>query len=195
MNYFQKSLRYWDREMSGPKLMPNTVISTSKHTIALANANKESFLAGLSEYSTYLTTLPSPSSFSGPTLVEIMSSFQDPLCHHFHHEIATIASFFDLTSSPPPGSKQADEAAAIFKAWGKKTVMKAGTFDVVPFFLMNLDATYEEGMWANWPPMPAAVRWGMVNVAGSVHWGWWKFASCDGWGAPRGLYALGDTEK
>lgn len=93
-----------------------------------------------------------------------------------------------------PGSQEADEAAAIFKAWGKKTVMKAGTFDVVPFFLMNLDAEYEEGMWAEWPPMPRLVRWALVNGAGSVHWGWWKFASCDGWGGRRGLYALKDME-
>jgi hypothetical protein len=123
-----------------------------------------------------------------------MSSFQDSFCHHFHHEITTIASFADLPGMFSPGSKEADQAAAVFKAWGKKTVTKAGTFDVVPFFLMNLDATYEEGMWANWPPMPAPVRWGLVNVAGSVHWGWWKFSSCGGTGKPRALYAVEERE-
>lgn len=154
----------------------------------------ESFLNGLSAYSTYLTTLPSPGSFDGHKLVKIMSSFQDAFSHHFHHEITTIASFASLASAPQPGSKEADEAAAVFKAWGKKTVTKAGTIDVVPFFLMNLDATYEEGMWADWPPMPGLVRWGLVNLAGSVHWGWWKFASCDGSGQPRTLFALGEVE-
>jgi hypothetical protein len=119
-----------------------------------------------------------------------MSSFQTPFCQHFHHEIATIASFADLPNAPPPNSKESDDAATIFKTWGKATVMKAGMFDVVPFFLMNLDAAYEDGMWANWPPMPAVVRWGIVNVAGSVYGGWWKFASCDGAGRMRGLYAL-----
>jgi hypothetical protein len=120
-----------------------------------------------------------------------MSSFQAPFVHHFHHEIATIASFADL---PQPGAKELEQAAAVFKTWGKKTVTKAGTFDVVPFFLMNLDATYEDGMWATWPPMPGPVRWGLVNVAGSVHWSWWKFASCEGSGKPRDLYALSDGE-
>lgn len=122
-----------------------------------------------------------------------MRGFQDPFIHHFHHEIATIASFADLPSAPKPNTPEADRAAAVFKAWGKKTVTKAGTFDVVPFFLMNLDAEYEEGMWREWPPMPALVRWGLVNGAGSVHWGWWKFASCDAWGRRRALYALGES--
>jgi hypothetical protein len=124
-----------------------------------------------------------------------MSSFQEPFNHHFHHEITTIASFGDLPSAPAPNSTEAQEAAAVFKAWGKKTVTKAGTFDVVPFFLMNLDATYEEGSWANWPPMPAPVRWGLVNVAGSMHWAWWKFASCDASGRPKSLYALGENRS
>ncbi|KAF1945968.1 hypothetical protein EJ02DRAFT_441495 [Clathrospora elynae] len=152
----------------------------------------ESFLSGLAEFGAYLSNLTSPQAFDGTKLQHIMSSFQEPLCHHFHHEITTIASFANLSTAPTPNSLEAQQAAAVFKAWGKKTVMKAGTLDVVPFFLMNLDATYEEGMWANWPPMPAPVRWGLVNVAGSVHWGWWKFASCDASGRPRGLYALRD---
>ncbi|CAO2651921.1 Nn.00g002040.m01.CDS01 [Neocucurbitaria sp. VM-36] len=151
----------------------------------------ESFLGGLAEYEAYLTNLPTPSAFSGSELCKIMSSFQDAFVHHFHHEITTIASFADLPSAPPPNSPQAQEAALIFKTWGKKTVTKAGTYDVVPFFLLNLDASYEEGNWANWPPMPAPVRWGLVNVAGAVHWGWWKFASCDAQGRPRNLFALG----
>jgi hypothetical protein len=57
-----------------------------------------------------------------------------------------------------------------------------------------MDATYEDGMWAAWPPMPALVRWGWVNVAGNVYWGWWKFASCDGDGKPLDLFALSDCE-
>ena len=101
-----------------------------------------------------------------------MDSFQTAFMHHFHHEISTIAAFADHLSTPAPNTPEAELAATVFKAWGKKTVTKAGTFDVVPFFLMNLDATFEDGRWANWPPMPAPVRWGLVNVAGSVHWTW-----------------------
>ncbi|KAH9867092.1 hypothetical protein IAQ61_007684, partial [Plenodomus lingam] len=150
----------------------------------------ESFLGGLVEFENYLSNLETPHAFDGNHLINIMKSFQDPFCHHFQHEITTIASFGDLPSAPAPNSPEAAQAAAVFKAWGKKTVTKAGTYDVVPFFLMNLDADYEGGLWANWPPMPAPVRWGLVNVAGAVHWGWWKFASCDGLGRRRELFAI-----
>jgi hypothetical protein len=156
------------------------------------DCDAESFLSGLAAYETYLSALPSPTSFNGTHLVSIMSSFQDAFTHHFHHEISTIAAFAELASAPAQDSPQAADAAMVFKTWGKKTVTKAGTFDVVPFFLMNLDAEYEEGMWAEWPPMPRLVKWGLVNGAGSVHWGWWKFASCDAAGRMRGGYALGN---
>lgn len=150
---------------------------------------------GLASFEAYLQNLPTLYAFNGTQLIEIMSSFQEAFCHHFHHEIETISSFATLPAAPAPNSPQAEQAALTFKTWGKKTVTKAGTLDVVPFFLMNLDATYEEGMWANWPPMPAPVRWGLVNVAGSVHWGWWKFASCDASGRPRELYAQPSHES
>jgi hemerythrin-like domain-containing protein len=145
----------------------------------------ESFLSGLAAFNSYLENLGEPYAFDGKELLKIMDSFQEPFCHHFHHEIETIASFAEL-----PEAKNAEAAAGIFKAWGKKTVTKAGTTDVVPFFLLNLDATYEDGMWANWPPMPAPIRWGLVNIAGAYHWGRWKFASCDAKSMPRELYAL-----
>lgn len=142
------------------------------------------------DFETYLNGLETAQAFDGQKLIVIMRSFQDHFCHHFHHEIETIASFANLPTVPAPNSPEAEEAATIFKTWGKKTVTKAGTFDVVPFFLMNLDAEYEDGKWANWPPMPTPVRWGLVNVAGAVHWSWWKFSSCDGAGRPRRLFAL-----
>ena len=149
------------------------------------HAEHESFLAGLAQFEEYLVTLGEPYDFDAAKLLAIMDGFQEPFCRHFHHEIETIAGFAEL-----PEAKGAEEAAGVFKAWGKKTVTKAGTVDVVPFFLLNLDVTYEGGRWASWPPMPAPVRWGLVNVAGAYHWAWWKFASCDAAGKPRGLWAL-----
>jgi hypothetical protein len=150
----------------------------------------ESFLGGLAKFNDYLAQLAEPYDFNGNELRRIMDTFQDPFVAHFHNEIATIASFADLPSAPKPSSQKAVEAAAIFRAWGKKTVAKAGYTDVVPFFLLNLDTTYENGMWASWPPMPAPIKWGLVNIAGAYHWGRWKFASCDSAGKPRALYAL-----
>lgn len=157
---------------------------------SLSNTKTESFLSGLAEFNKYLTTLPSPTAFSGAELLRIMDSFREPFEHHFHHEIPIIAAMASHPKAPAEGSPEAAAASAIFKAWGKKTVTKAGTLDVVPFFLLNLDATAEGGLWKNWPPMPAPIRWGLVNLAGSWYGAWWKFASCDGQGRPRELYAL-----
>jgi hypothetical protein len=152
----------------------------------------ESFLVGLAEFNTYLTSLKSPSAFSSDELLRIMGTFQEHFEHHFHHEINTIAALADHPNAPKEGTPKATEASATFKSWGKSTVSKAGTTDVVPFFLLNLDRTtaFEEGKWANWPPMPAPIRWGMINIAGAWHSGWWKFSSCDASGQRRELYAL-----
>ena len=169
--------------------------STDDQIWSETHKEHESFLEGLSEYENYLSRLASPAEFNGNELRRIMSTFQSPFEHHFHAEISHIASFADSPSAPTPGSPEESQAAAVFKTWGKKTVMKAGMMDVVPFFLLNLDATYEEGRWASWPPMPAPVRWGLVNLAGSWNWAWWKFASCDSGGRPRGLYVLDDTNR
>lgn len=151
---------------------------------------KESFLAGLADFNSYLANLASPSSFSGEDLISIMDTFRHPFEHHFHHEIAVIAALATHPATPPEGTPEAAAASTLFKAWGKKTVSKAGTTDVVPFFLLNLDGTAEGGLWSAWPPMPAPVRWGLVNLAGAWYGSWWRFASCDAGGRPRELYAL-----
>lgn len=150
----------------------------------------KSFLGGLADFDVYLSSLHSPHAFSGIELVRIMDAFREPFVNHFHSEIATIADFSTLPNAPAAGSPEADTMAATFKAWGKKTLTKAGMTDVVPFCLLNMDGTYEDGMWANWPPMPGPIRWMMVKVFGSWNWGWWRFASCYGNGMPRPLYAL-----
>ncbi|KAI0198176.1 hypothetical protein F4808DRAFT_436762 [Astrocystis sublimbata] len=149
----------------------------------------QAFLPGLAQFHTYLTTLRSPKDFSGTELRRIMSTFQESFSAHFHSEIATISALASHPNAPPPGSEKEAEASLVFKTWGKSTVTKAGTLDVVPFFLLNLDGTVEEGLWENWPPIPWPVKWGLVNVGGAYHNRWWKFASCAG-GRPRGLYAV-----
>ncbi|EFX04275.1 hypothetical protein CMQ_1203 [Grosmannia clavigera kw1407] len=152
----------------------------------------ESFLAGLGAFHDYLAGLPFPADFSGEKLLAIMATFEVPFENHFRSEIGTIAALADHPKAPVPGSPEADAAFAMFKAWGKATVSKAGTLDVVPFFLLNLDRStgFENGTWANWPPMPAPIRWGLINIAGSWYGKWWRFASCDAAGQPQVLWAL-----
>ncbi|KAI0395268.1 hypothetical protein F5Y17DRAFT_424461 [Xylariaceae sp. FL0594] len=149
----------------------------------------EAFLPGLAEFQKYLQSLKSPKDFSGVELQKIMSAFQEPFESHFHSEISTIANLANHPNAPKPGSPEEAKAALTFKTWGKTTVSKAGNLDVVPFFLMNLDGTVEDGMWANWPPIPAPIKWGLVNIGGAYYHRWWKFSSCSG-GKPRQLYAV-----
>jgi hypothetical protein len=168
-----------------------------KEVWAETHKEHEAFLPGLVAFHDYLTSLPSPAAFSGARLREIMATFQDSFSAHFHSEISHIASLGSHPRAPAPGSPEEAEAGLVFQAWGKATVMKAGTADVVPFFLMILDGSPDiaEGMWASWPPMPKPVRWGLVNVAGAWHGGWWKFASCDGMGGRRQLHAAVAEEE
>jgi hypothetical protein len=168
--------------------------SPDNGSIAYVTFNTESFLDGLASYDAYLSGLPNPAAFSGQELVRIMDTFREPFSDHFHSEIGTIAAFADLPSAPKPGTPEAEAAAATFKTWGKKTLTKAGMADVVPFCLLNLDRTYEGGLWATWPPMPAPIRWMLVNIFGSWNGGWWKFTSCDSAGNPKPLYALQGAE-
>ncbi|EGS18927.1 uncharacterized protein CTHT_0055400 [Thermochaetoides thermophila DSM 1495] len=161
-----------------------------KTIFAETHKEHESFLPGLAKFESYLTSVQTnPSSFDGEELVRIMSTFQADFEHHFHSEVATIAAFADHPNAPKPDTPENEAATTTFKTWGKSTVTKAGVMDVVPLFLMNLDKTVEEGMWTNWPPMPGPIRWGLVNLAGAVHYGWWKFASCDSNGKPQELWA------
>ncbi|KAF5253013.1 hypothetical protein FANTH_2100 [Fusarium anthophilum] len=150
----------------------------------------ESFLAPLAEFNTYLSNLASANDLDGAQVIKLMDAFKEPFEHHFHSEISTIAALSSHLKAPNEDTPEGAAAGLTFKTWGKKTVTKAGVLDVVPFFLLNLDRTAEEGMWANWPPMPAPISWGLTNIAGSWYGKWWKFSSCDSQGKPQELYAL-----
>ncbi|KAK3329934.1 hypothetical protein B0H66DRAFT_466381 [Apodospora peruviana] len=150
----------------------------------------EAFLVGLAEFEKYLSTLKTPADYSSDELLRIMGTFQEPFESHFHSEISTIARLAEHPNTPKEGTPENTAASATFKSWGKSTVTKAGVTDVVPFFLLNLDRTAEDGMWANWPPMPAPIRWGLINIAGAFKSGLWKFTSCDSQGQPKELWAL-----
>jgi hypothetical protein len=63
----------------------------------------------------------------------------------------------------------------------------------LPFFFLNLDRTFEDGLWEHWPPIPGLVRWTLIRVVAWKHAGWWRFASCDYNGMPKELYASGES--
>jgi hypothetical protein len=61
----------------------------------------------------------------------------------------------------------------------------------LPVFFLNHDVTYEGGLHADFPPLPAPVRW--VLREGFPRWKaeWWKFSTCGYDGRPRELAFLG----
>ncbi|KAI0892819.1 hypothetical protein F4806DRAFT_224281 [Annulohypoxylon nitens] len=165
-------------------------VLNDKNIWAETHKEHEAFLGGLAQFEKYLRGVEhNPVTFDGKELVKIMDGFKDSFDAHFHSEISTIANLKDHPNAPKPVSPEEQTASLTFKSWGKSTVTKAGTLDVVPFFLLNLDGTAEEGQWENWPPIPAPIKWGLVNIAGAWHSRWWKFSSCAA-GRPRKLYAL-----
>lgn len=119
-----------------------------------------------------------------------MDSFREPLEHHLHHEIDVMSALAAHPNVPARESLTGGRAADMLKAWGKNTVTKAGYGDVLPFFLLNTDRTFEGGLWSKWPRMPEPVRWAMVNLVGMWHGSRWRFASCDASGRPRELYVF-----
>lgn len=148
----------------------------------------ESFVDGVRVFQSYLNGLKDAKDVSGEQVVALLDKFSQEFESHMHSEVKTIASLAKHRNAPKEGSAAAEAATQTFKAWGKKTITKAGMLDVLPFFLLNLDATFEDGRWASWPPMPKPVRWAMTNIVGTYYGNYWKFASCNAHGQPRELF-------
>lgn len=167
---------------------------------ALHKAYEEhaTFMDGLIKFRDYLLPLSEQGqdgSFDGKTLQSIMDTFADAFGHHFRSEIGIIAGLADEVQQSNDGDDEKKKIdlqslGPVFAKWGKASIMRAGLSDVVPFLFFNFDRTVEDGKWANWPPMPGPIRWGLIHIGGFWYSGWWRFASCDADGKPRTLYAL-----
>jgi hypothetical protein len=150
---------------------------------------QEAFEAGLDDYKTYLLSLHGQENeFSAAKLMSIIDSFSPALMAHLAEEIPTILSLSRFGSKVP--------LLKLSKVEMRKASDKIPKTEGLPFFMMNLDRTFENGMWESWPPIPAAIRWPLIRViawqhAGWQHAGWWRFASCDYDGYPKKLYATG----
>ncbi|KAF2094425.1 hypothetical protein NA57DRAFT_46452 [Rhizodiscina lignyota] len=154
----------------------------------------DAFMPGIAKFQEYLSSLGSPGEFSGVKLLEIMTAFQEPFEIHMRSEITTIANLAGHERAPVVGSAKEKSTQSTFDAREGKKLLMSGATDVMPFFLFNFDSSYEDGLWANWPPIPAPVRWGLINVAKFWHPGWWKFASCDAARRTIPLYAVPDSK-
>jgi hypothetical protein len=143
----------------------------------------EAFHDGLTEYKSYLLSLQGrEQDFSGSHLRHIISSFGPPLCTHLHDEIPTLLALAKYGDKVP-----------LSKFWAKQRGGPGSLADIarVPFFFLNLDQEFEGGLWADWPPAPGWVKWGMRNLVSRVRRaGVWRFACCGKDGRPKELYAF-----
>src|SRR5262245_24361277 len=121
-------------------------------------------MPNVTKFEEYLLGLSSPSEFSGDKLLEIMEAFREPFAANMSSEVTTIANLASHARTPEEGSAKEKSTRSAFDAREGKNLVMSGITDVMPFFLFNFDSEYEDGLWANWPPIPAPVRWGMMNV-------------------------------
>lgn len=158
-------------------------------------AEHRAFEAGFGALASYLESVSSSSSSSPPAtfdaakLKSLMDALLPPFEAHFRSEIVTLANLSSHPNAPQVGTPEDLAFRDVFKRWGKGTIK--GSTDMVPMFLMNHDGEgFEDGKWKAWPPIPAPIRWGLVNIGGMWNGGWWRFASCDGMGNRKALHKI-----
>jgi hypothetical protein len=144
----------------------------------------DEFESGIEAYKTYILSLKgAESTFSAPKLLSIIDRFSEPLLKHLSDEISTLEMLSRFGPSIP------------FLTLSEVEIRKASEHipktEGLPFFFLNLDRTFEEGLWEHWPPIPGLVRWILIRVMAWKNAGWWRFASCDYNGMPQKLHATG----
>ncbi|KAK9328772.1 hypothetical protein V1520DRAFT_203095 [Lipomyces starkeyi] len=131
--------------------------------------SKTAFHHGLAEMKSYIETgLATPSKYDGDEFVKIFDSFAEAFHSHLTNEplkLVSLASYnFDMETTRDATTQHA--------------LQRYSTTDVLPILWYNLDTKYEGGIWEDFPPLPAPVKWGMVNVMGWWRSNWWCFSSC-----------------
>ncbi|KAI9745885.1 MAG: hypothetical protein M1818_000566 [Claussenomyces sp. TS43310] len=139
------------------------------------------FLPGLDKYKDYLLEAQkAPETFSGKKLTSIIDEFGAMVCTHLEEEIPSLLELARLGDKVP--------LEELMRVEGRKSGENNSRAGGV-FYLMNIDTTFEGGLWAHWPPIPGPIRWALITFSrwtSSV----WKFASCDQSGGMVELYAL-----
>jgi hypothetical protein len=164
------------------KIFPKIEDTVGEKGILDVNVDQHrAFEGGLEAYQHYLTDLAGKEDeFSGKRLLKLIDDFAPALQTHLSDEIPTLLALRKYGSKLPL-------LEILSSARGDSSLAKTGP---IMFFFHNLDLTFEDGLWSNWPPIPRPVRWGLVRVFGWFRSPLWKFASCDCNGQPQKLYAV-----
>ncbi|KAF4635464.1 hypothetical protein G7Y89_g2641 [Cudoniella acicularis] len=145
------------------------------------------FHGGLASFKDYLANLKNPEkNFKALQLLGIMDSFAEALYSHLAAEPQSLLNLSRLCTA----ERQFD-LAAIAAETGKRSVTLEFAFNVLPIFLGNMETVeFEDGMWQNFPDVPAPVRWIMKNILPLWNRRQWRFMSCSRDGRRKPLIAL-----
>jgi hemerythrin-like domain-containing protein len=162
---------------------PDLEAATGKKGIMEVNVQQhEAFHNGLEAWGAWLKELneTDTSKFSAAKCIELMDSFITSLSQHLADEIPTILSLSEYGN--------ALDLRAMFQREGDQVMKTLSTTKQMPVFLLNHDVTYEGGI-HNFPPIPAPVKFVLMQVCARWNRDWWKFATCGYDGKPKSLYA------
>lgn len=145
----------------------------------------EAFHDGFEAWGNWIKNLKAGNGvFESRRCIELMDAFLIPLATHLADEIPTLLGLSKF------GDKL--DLKALLKAEADKVMAGLSKTEQLPLFFMNHDITYEGGIHASFPPIPAPVRWVLREVCGRWNADWWKFSSCGFDGRPRELGFLGE---
>lgn len=120
--------------------------------------------------------------FSSARNIQLMDSFIPPLSTHLHDEIPSLLALSRFGDALDLRALMKQEGDHVMGSMDKKAVL--------PIFFFNHDVAFEGGV-HNFPPLPAPVKWVLVNLFGRWNAAWWKFAACGGDGRARECRFLG----
>lgn len=112
----------------------------------------DAFLPGLDTYKEYLNSCSTkPETFLGKQLISIIDSFAPTLFTHLSDEIPTLLALSKFGSKLP--------LLDMINAESQRSPLHQSITKGTPFFLRNLDVEFGDGLWKEWPPIPAPVWW------------------------------------
>lgn len=121
----------------------------------------------LTAQKTHLLTLKSSPKTYTPTpllpLLPLLPTLATPLTTHLTNEIPQLLSLSRFGSSLP--------ILTICTSASKTMTQELDKERGFMFFLLNNDATFEEGRWVKWRPIPSLARWGLVKKNLGAHKG------------------------
>ncbi|KAF6238848.1 hypothetical protein HO173_002720 [Letharia columbiana] len=144
-------------------------------------AEHAALYAGLSSLATYLGTCRAqPKTFNASALLSIMDAFAPAFATHLANEPPALASL----------STYAFDIKALSAKTAEYSMARTSTFNLLPMLWYNLDVEFEGGKWRDFPPVPAPMRWVLVNILGRWQARWWRFGTCGADGKRIELLAL-----